>query len=240
MGIQAIGWAFAQSLQPTTKLVLLALANHADASGQCWPGIDRLVELTGLHRSSVFRSVEALVLARLIVREHRPGQSNWYRLAVSGGRTVQPEGSQGETLPVAQSDLGGRTVLPETSMNHQEPSEKHSVRKRTTRISPEWMPDDKLVAWVRQSFPILEESVHDEADKFRDHWISKGDARADWNASFRNWCRNAAKYAARSRPVSRLDGIARRNAQAIDAAMARHGVDEGCVRPLRPALRLVE
>lgn len=239
MGIQAIAWAFAQHIQPSTKLVLLALANHADHTGQCWPGIDRLVQLTGMHRSSVFRAIEALVLARLVVREQRPGQSNWYRLAVSRGRTVQPEGSQSETIPVAESDQGGRTVPPETSMNHQEPSEKQDRRKRATRMTENWQPDEALVSWARASFPIVE-SIDDETNRFRDHWIAKGEARADWRASWRNWMRNAAKYAARSRPATKLDGIARRNAQAIDAAMARHGIDEGCVRPLRPALRLVE
>lgn len=120
-----------------------------------------------------------------------------------------------------------------------EPEGTSSKRKRATRMTEDWQPDQALVDWAIQSFPILE-SINDETDRFRDHWISKGEARADWRASWRNWMRNAAKYAARSRPVSRLDGIARRNAQAIDAAMARHGADEGCVRPLRPALRLVE
>ena len=38
------------------------------------------------------------------------------------------------------------------------------------------------------------ETVRSEADKFRDHWHGKAgrDAtKADWQATWRNWCRNA-------------------------------------------------
>jgi hypothetical protein len=240
MAVHAIAWAFAQHVQPLAKLVLLALADHADRTGQCWPGVDRIAKVTGMHRASVFRAIDALELARLVVREQRPGQSNWYRLAVKEGcRTERPEVSQPATIPVAQSDTTRRTVRPEPSMNHQEPSGNLEKRKRATRMSEDWMPDDALIDWARASFPIVE-NISDETDRFRDFWIAKGEARADWRASWRNWMRNAAKFAARSRPATKLDGIARRNAQAIDAAMARHGLDERPVRPLRPALRLVE
>ena len=33
-----------------------------------------------------------------------------------------------------------------------------------------------------------------ELDNFRDHWIGKGERRADWNASLRTWMRNADKW----------------------------------------------
>jgi hypothetical protein len=39
-----------------------------------------------------------------------------------------------------------------------------------------------------------ESSVRLEAEKFKDYWIAKGGREAcklDWEATWRNWCRNA-------------------------------------------------
>lgn len=38
-----------------------------------------------------------------------------------------------------------------------------------------------------------EAMVRDQADRFRDHWIAKTGqhaTKADWQATWRNWCRN--------------------------------------------------
>lgn len=239
MAIEAIQWALAQRTGATAKLVLLVLADHADRTGYCWPGIDRLITQTELSRRTIIRMLEQLEKQELLLRKRRANQSNTYQLALDQCATVTPAMCQPGTMDVPTCPVGSVTVAPKPSKNHQEPSVNLSSRKRGTRMSEDWQPDETLVTWARQSFPIVE-SIDDETDRFRDYWIAKGEVRMDWRASWRNWMRNAAKYAARSRPTAKLDGIARRNAQAIDAAMARHGIDEGSVRPLRPALRLVE
>ena len=53
MSLTATRWAWSVAVRPSTKLVLLVLAEHADESGKCWPSITRLQQLTGLARSSV-------------------------------------------------------------------------------------------------------------------------------------------------------------------------------------------
>lgn len=50
-----------KGLQPTDKLVLLHLAEHADKhTGECWPGFGRLANFTGLTRRTVIYSINRL------------------------------------------------------------------------------------------------------------------------------------------------------------------------------------
>ena len=54
-------------MNPTHKLVLVALANFAD-DDLAWPRVDTLSQLTSSSRRTVFRAVDALVTAGLIER----------------------------------------------------------------------------------------------------------------------------------------------------------------------------
>lgn len=58
-------WAWEQMLKPGTKLVLVALADHADNDGVCWPGQASIAEKCGLTRQTVVEQlsqIEALEL----------------------------------------------------------------------------------------------------------------------------------------------------------------------------------
>jgi DNA-binding transcriptional MocR family regulator len=227
MAIAAIEWAFTQRLDnPTAKLVLLALADHADSNGLCWPSISRIEQRTGLSRSSVIRALADLEERRLIARTRRGPTSNSYTLP---SVTVTPEKCQPDTS-------GSVTVTPKPSV---EPSmkPKRAQRIQLSAMTADWQADADLWKWAHDSFPALtREDLTHETDRFRDHWISKAERRADWRASWRNWIRNAAKFAARSRPAHRLDRVRETNAERIDAAMARHGVSPA---PGRSHLRLI-
>ncbi len=60
MSAAARDWAWSRAVPPAHKLVLLALAEHADPVGQCWPSIARLTADTGLARSTVVTALNAL------------------------------------------------------------------------------------------------------------------------------------------------------------------------------------
>lgn len=60
-----------KGLDPLTKLVLLKLADNANDEGECWPSIRRIVDETGLARSTVFRRLEDLEELKLIERHRR-------------------------------------------------------------------------------------------------------------------------------------------------------------------------
>lgn len=98
MSIQAIAWVLEHSSSTLAdRLVLLAVANHADASGwNAWPAIDRLALEARVDRRTVFRAIESLETAGELVVERRPGRSNVYGVAAllpdRGCQDVTPEG----------------------------------------------------------------------------------------------------------------------------------------------------
>lgn len=74
-------------MYPTTKLVALILATYADSDGtRVWPGVDRLGYVTGSHKATVIRHLNALRAYGLITRvrqgDRARGNADEYRLTV--------------------------------------------------------------------------------------------------------------------------------------------------------------
>ena len=91
MSCAARDWAWSQSgLTPAQRLVLLALAEHADTEGgSCFPSIGTLERMTGLSRRGVTKALEALD-GRWIARERGgPGQVTRYRLRIADALPAQ-------------------------------------------------------------------------------------------------------------------------------------------------------
>ena len=72
-----------------------------------------------------------------------------------------------------------------------------SKAKRLTSMTADWTPDPVNVQGLEAKHSTL--NLRHELDAFRDYWISKGERRADWNAGFRTWCRNAERWQAKER-----------------------------------------
>jgi DNA-binding transcriptional regulator YhcF (GntR family) len=143
MSIAAIRWAWDQRVCASVKLVLLALADHADKSGHCWPSLARLQARTGLARSTVADALRKLEDAELIERDRSAGGSTHatkYQLQQSAQRTIQQ--SDRRTIPEPNSPTGGlqqsagrtRTVR-QADPNHKEPSlNLKTLRKRSAQV----------------------------------------------------------------------------------------------------------
>jgi hypothetical protein len=94
---------------------------------------------------------------------------------------------RGETRP-----LSNEGFLVTNEVSNSAAVKKKSVRSRKSGLPSSWQPDDKQVQQLREKFPKL--SIEDESEKFQDYHRSKGSTFVDWEAAFRNWCRNAEKY----------------------------------------------
>lgn len=82
----------------------------------------------------------------------------------------------------------------------QEPLSPSAPTRRATSLPKDWSPSDEQVAKAKAERPDVD--VEMEALKFRDFWIAKGGKegrKLDWDATWRNWIRNAR--ASRGRPV---------------------------------------
>lgn len=65
-------------------------------------------------------------------------------------------------------------------------------KKRATRLPEDWAPTPDQIAWARSERKDINPAT--EASKFRDYWIAKAGrdaSKLDWDATWRNWVRNA-------------------------------------------------
>lgn len=120
-----MSWAWEQEgISAPAKLVLLALADHADDSGKCWPGTRLVAEKCGISRSTLGRHLvtlkeRGLVEVRPRWRDDKGQTTNIYLLAV-------PTLSTDETVGADRRD--GRVTKAATRFltRQREPSNNHS------------------------------------------------------------------------------------------------------------------
>lgn len=137
MGVKASTWAWAQNgLSPSEKLLLMALADHADDDGVCWPGQKVLCQKTGFHRSTVSTLAKSLRDRGLIQIERRKYQgvqkSNRYKLnlglmlipcrptlhghVVSGDTGMSPLATLETSIEPSEGTINGEQSLAEDTM----------------------------------------------------------------------------------------------------------------------------
>lgn len=72
MSIHALKWAWGQQCpNPTAKLVLMALADHANAEGECYPTMKRVAEMASCSPRTVSRHIQLLEDEGLVSRVER-------------------------------------------------------------------------------------------------------------------------------------------------------------------------
>ena len=83
-------------------------------------------------------------------------------------------------------------------------AQRRACKPKGSRLKPDWELPDDWRQWARMNFAHASDAmVTDEAEKFRDYWIAKtGNAatKLDWQATWRNWCRNSKTIGIVNRP----------------------------------------
>jgi hypothetical protein len=111
VSIEALSWAWKQDVPtPSTKLVLLALADHTNPDGYCWPSMIRIAGMSGISQRQVSTNITKLVDLGLVVKADRRRAGGQYRgwtyyLPTSGSGVPVASGSEvpvtsGSQLPV--------------------------------------------------------------------------------------------------------------------------------------------
>lgn len=170
MSIQAVGWVLDSS---TTKgahrLVMIALANHADERGQCWPSIKRIADeanITEDHAKRVLRDLEAehhiakKINAAPDERMRTDRRPNLYSLLDGGAQKSPPWQNGGDNDAVAgggsAQSRGGADVPP----NHQ--------------LEPSVQPKPKTQSAPEGADPVIEALCNELATRIAAHEQTAG------------------------------------------------------------------
>lgn len=116
MSIQAVAWVLENSEATLAdRLVLIAIANHADARGwNAYPAVPLIAAEARVDRATVFRALEALETSGELAIKRRPGRPNIYGItALMGSQDATGGGSQDATGGVASTHQRGRNLRPE-------------------------------------------------------------------------------------------------------------------------------
>ncbi|WP_340676205.1 helix-turn-helix domain-containing protein [Paraperlucidibaca sp.] len=125
MSIKLMSSVFELSLRPADKLVLLALADHADDEGSAWPSIETLAKKSSTSRRTVLRILKELEQSGLLTRQKRSRKngsrtSSLYKLFLGDNLSprkvnkVSPNGTTGVSNQVSDGVILAPTVTTRT------------------------------------------------------------------------------------------------------------------------------
>ena len=203
MSSSARDWAWQQRLprlpngaQVTAKLVLLYLAERADANGVCWPSFAAIAQATGSTPPAVNRALRRLTELGLVVATRRSDglgrrSSSRYELRVATPRTTgepdvlrsPPQARGADTAPE-----GAPLPTPPPSVSRRPTT----VRQGGTAVPNRIDLDDRLLAIAREA-GLSAEQAQRELDACVDWHRANGRRRVDWQATARNWLRKSAQ-----------------------------------------------
>ena len=155
----AVAWAYSLDLPRGEKSVVVALAMHAsDAGDNCYPGIDRLAEMTSMSRRQVQRHIKSLEKRGAVRRELGGGRNrtNLYDLNLGWGQnrdtsdtlreaTMHQKGDMptgNRDMEARKGDMDGREtvtwVSPKVQRRNKEAS--YTVERAPSRVSTDAAP----------------------------------------------------------------------------------------------------
>ena len=205
MSVRCQAWVYEFSeATANDRLVLLAIADEANDEGdEAWPSLDRLSHKTRLPKRTVMRCIGRLEEAGGLEVE-RPerngrGHHNRYRIRMEkGGQSVPfsepdkgrekargPSQSVPDPLTLDMDIADGKPIVAEEGVRG---------RNRKTKMPEDFAPEPSAIEWAKSFAPGVD--LDHETAQFRDYWIAKGETRANWQAGWRSWIRNAKRFAA--------------------------------------------
>jgi hypothetical protein len=247
MAHEATTWAYSLPIQNIAqKFVLVALADMADQAYSCFPGQDKLAEMTGASLRTVQRALSDLEAAGLIEREERRRaggyrSSDRYYLKVGSSLPSHPSESQVTDGQVTECQVTMRQFSPDTLSNLTRHSDGYIEEElpeelpeespaslspdesddHGTLIPADWRPNQTHI----DKAASLHLDVVREYHRFRQrseetHRRLKG--VKGWNAGFTNWLRKAAEFNQQRGPRPALNRAQQRQADNL-AVVAQLG-----------------
>jgi hypothetical protein len=160
-------------------LLMLSLPDH-------WTFRERnLADKAGVGRDQVRTAMAKLIETGYVIR----------RRESTDGKppiTVTEVYDTAQNAEVGKAEVGNPDRGETRPISNKPPRETKNSSKRMTAMTSEWQPNPDNLDRIRQKHPTVDLAT--EIENFRDHYISKGEKRADWDASLRTWIRNSEKW----------------------------------------------
>ena len=199
MSIKVMSWVWEQALPPLDRIVLMAIADHADDDGYAWPGMKRIAEKCSMEKRTVQRHVEKLQEQQLLKvesRQRNDGSSS------SNGYTVVMNGTKEEGVAESHPPMSGMTPphgTDDTPLTVIEPSEETTTTTLTLEEvfnEPEWLrtlaeveqPDHeqriRIIRWARNhEVAVLTQVAYSAAEG----WAKYKTKNKSLYNTFMNW-----------------------------------------------------
>ena len=183
-------WLIDSGCSDKALRLYVVLARYADNDElTAYPGRGTLAKRVGCHRATIDRAVDELVALGAISKRVRVKDGK-YQSSLYTIRRVAPSRTHATTPVAPMQPPPSHPCDIELEPKNIEP--KNYKGARSSRMTEQWEPASDNISRMRVKHPNLDLSA--EIEKFRDHYISKGEKRVDWDASFRTWCRNAEQW----------------------------------------------
>jgi hypothetical protein len=186
-------WVLDRGLSPTALKLYIVMARFADwNTGMAFPSRETLAKRMNCSLKTVDRAVVEVVAAECVNKISR----GRYASALYRVYQVDPRGTDLDTewtdMTSEGTDLSSRSDKNDdiTITNKQKPN--NDISKKAKQVPSHWKPNEAFMLELTEKFPTL--SLDDEVSAFVDYGQSKGATYKDFNAAFRNWCRNAVKF----------------------------------------------
>jgi len=235
MSHEASTWVWSQDLPAGAKLVLLAVADHADKTGFCWPGVEGLADKCKVSERTVWRQIAELEKLGALCRMRRATQagrrSNSYQIHIN-------DDCQFCNMTILQRDTTGTSnVTPmsgcikgkESSIESPGPSE--GIQQLLDRSGlPDWYVDLYSIEGFELKYAecqtwldgkgISEAHANQTAASLRSQWPGQGPkGRPKWTdvwATFRTWVQRPPLNGAS--PTREVDPVAKHRQDAAERA----------------------
>ena len=203
MSISFMALAWKADIPSGRKLVLVALCDHANGQGECYPSVEAIARKCSMGQRTVQQHIGELESVGILMRRFRKGRSTLYRLEphnfCSRAGAAAPQDSAVQCAAPGTSPPQNSHVTPAAPapISISEASMKSSCTRQVVRgtpLPPTWTLPESWADWAIQLQPTWTAAhMRFVAEKFRDHWTAMPGGRgikADWLATWRNWCRN--------------------------------------------------
>lgn len=145
-------------IPPTAKSVLIALADCANDSGECWPSIVTLGERTCFSERAVQNAIRWLEENSIVCADRSNGRGTRYAITPERFQPPQEMHPRSTCTPAANDetpagdagDPRSRCVTPpqQVPSNRKEPSKNRKSNPKTEIDLPDWLPADVWADWV--------------------------------------------------------------------------------------------